>query len=439
MPGRLERENALLFAACRVGPPASPVAPARPLDWEYVLRAADRQGVAPLLHDWLTRHREITAPDPWAERLYHAYWANHFRNGLLLSELARVAEAAASAGIDLMPLKGALLAADYYPTPALRPMSDLDLLVRAEDLDGMGHLLGTLGYREVDQPPSYVEERRLERASREHQWVTSRNGLSVLVEYRAEPLEPAVARLADLDRDFTATLRRHAATMWRRARPASDQASVGLRMSSEDLLLHVVTHLAAHHADFRLIWLHDVARITARPSTGFDWEYVCASATRLRVAGPVRAALRAAERWIDAPVRVADLERLLETPSRRSMVSVQRWEYRRLSARVADLGHADLTTSGPCVRLLGTAFARLHGWGPRLRGLRWAVIPSRKFLARWHDEAAATSRLGYATTWARRYAFALARAIVKGGRRLRVPAGASHRSGPDRAAQKISR
>ena len=110
------------------------------------------------------------------------------------------------------------------------------------------------------------------------------------------------------------------------------------------------------------------------------------------------------------------------------MVSVQRWEYRRLSEHVAGLASADLSAGGPCVRLLGAAFARLHGWGPCLGVLRWAVLPSREFLARWHDRAAATSRLGYATTWARRYASALARVIVMAGRRLRLPTAADRES-----------
>ena len=104
------------------------------------------------------------------------------------------------------------------------------------------------------------------------------------------------------------------------------------------------------------------------------------------------------------------------------MVSVQGWEYRRLSEHVANLGNADLTAGGLCVRLLGAAFARLRGWRPRLRVLRWAVLPSREFLALWHNRAAATGRVGYATTCARRYASAPARVIVKGGRR-RSPAG----------------
>jgi hypothetical protein len=429
-PDRFERENALLFAACRVGPQANAFAAAHPLDWEYLLQAADRQGVAPLLHDWLTRHRHVAVPEPSADRLYHAYWANHFRNRLLLSELARLADAAAGAGITFMPLKGAILAVDYYPTPDLRPMSDLDLLVRAEDLEEMGRLLRALGYREVDRPPSYVEDRWLDRASREHQWVMVRNGLSVLVEYRAEPMEPAVAQLADLDRTFTAALRQHAAAIWMRARPASGQTS-GLRMSPEDLLLHVATHLAARHAEFRLIWLHDLALIVTRQAEEFDWGHVYENATRLRVAGPVRAALEAAARWIDAPVPVMVLAHLLDSPGRRAMALVQRWESRRLSEHVAGLATADLTADEPCVWRLGAAFARLHGLGPWLRGVRWAVLPTREFLAVWHDQAATTGGLGYAMTSARRYASALARAMILVARRLRFPSMVGGRSGPD--------
>jgi len=427
---RFEPENALLFAACRVGPHANPIAPAGALDWEYVLQAADRQGVAPLLHDWLMRQRGFAAPEAWADRLYHAYWANHFRNRLLLSELARLAGAAARAGIVFMPLKGAILAVDYYSTPALRPMSDLDLLVRAKDLEGMGGQMRALGYREVDRPPSYVDDRWLDRASREHQWVMVRNGQSVLVEYRAEPMEPAVAQLADLDRHFTAALRGHAAAIWTRARPASDQAS-GLRMSPEDLLLHVATHLAARHAEFRLIWLYDLALIVTRQAEAFDWEHVCENATRLRVAGPVRAALEAAARWIGAPIPVMVFAHLLDSPGRRAMALVQRWESRRLSEHVAGLATADLTADNPSVWRLGAAFARLHGLGPCLRGLRWAVLPSREFLAVWHNQAAAAGGLGYAMTSARRYVSALTRGMILVARRLRFPSVVGGRSGPD--------
>lgn len=402
-------ENALLFAACRLDGRGDEVASA-PLDWEYVLRAADRQGVAPLLHDWLTRHSDVAPSKPSADRLYHAYWANHFRNRTLLSELARIAKAADGAGIAFMPLKGAILALDYYTVPALRPMSDLDLLVPVTHLDGMGGLLQSLGYHEAPPPPSYVDEGRLEAASREHQWVMARNGVTVVIEYRAEPMEPAVGQMTDLDDAFTTALGEHAAQIWARARPSP----AGPRMSPEDLLLHVAAHQGARHADFRLIWLHDLARIVTRNAARFDWDYVRANAWRLRVEGPVRAALEAAARWIDAPIPVAELECGLTRSRRR----IERWEYRRLVEHVAGLGAADLTTEGPFVWRLGAAFVRLGGWRARLRGLRWAIFPSREFLVAWHDRAAASGRLGYATASARRYASAAARACVRIGHRL---------------------
>jgi len=129
LAGRFDRENAVLLAASHVGAP-SRATPAQPLDWPYLLRAANRQGVTPLLHAWLKRRPDIVPDASSASRVHDAYWSTHFHNGLLLAELVRVRRAAAEAGVDVMALKGARLAADYYPLAALRPLGDLDLLVR---------------------------------------------------------------------------------------------------------------------------------------------------------------------------------------------------------------------------------------------------------------------------------------------------------------------
>ena len=88
-----------------------------------------------------------------------------------------------------------------------------------------------------------------------------------MVEYRAEAMQSAMARLSDLDPSLADVSRAAAGDIWTRARRGSN----GLRMSTEDLLLHVTAHLAAQHSDFRLIWLHDIARIVARDPR-LDWE-----------------------------------------------------------------------------------------------------------------------------------------------------------------------
>jgi hypothetical protein len=400
--------NDLLFAACQLpSPRQSRAEPREPRDWNYVLDAADRQGVGPLLHVWLQGHAATSVPGEAAARLYDLYWTHHFRNRILLSELDRVCHAAASAGFPIIALKGAALAADCYSTPALRPMSDLDLLVREADVERMDPLLQALGYwRERSATSSYVDDPWLDQASHDHVWTTKRDGVEVIVEYRAAALRTTFGRIGDLDRTLVGELRAYTNAMWARAAPAGGDPSAGLQLSREDLLLHVASHLAAQHGDFRLIWLHDLARIVVQPPGRLDWEYVCATARSLRIAAPTWAALSAAARWLDAPVDLAVLDRLRDITVSGGGSLAQRWERRRLNAHVAALGDADLARPEAARWPLAVALGRMRGWRPRIRTVRWAVLPSRTYLKRYGSEAGLR---GYVTTWTRRSLGAAAR------------------------------
>ena len=66
--------------------------------------------------------------------------------------LARLADA----GIPAVALKGVPLAARFYPEPWLRPSSDVDILVRPQDLERGTALMRSLGYHEVQGPPESV-------------------------------------------------------------------------------------------------------------------------------------------------------------------------------------------------------------------------------------------------------------------------------------------
>jgi hypothetical protein len=235
-------ENDLLFAAASAKPRAlGQMSNLSSLDWEYVLAAADRQGITPLLAHRL-REGDCVIPPTIAERLMVAYWTNHFRNRTLLDALHRILAAAAEAGIAVMPLKGATLVAWYYPAPALRPMSDLDLLVRPDDVARMAGLLQEHGYTAVPRPPSLFDERDKDAATREYAFVTDAVGMRVLIEYRAEPLDPAIGSLVKADPASDARLRAHAEGMWERSQCATIGDGPCMRISPEDLLLHVASH-----------------------------------------------------------------------------------------------------------------------------------------------------------------------------------------------------
>ena len=61
-------------------------------------------------------------------------------------ELIRVLDALATSGIVALLLKGSALAYSVYPSPALRPRADTDLLIRSSDRDVTARTLAELGY-----------------------------------------------------------------------------------------------------------------------------------------------------------------------------------------------------------------------------------------------------------------------------------------------------
>jgi len=392
--------NDLLLAAG--GRESSDVAvdAARTFDWDYLVRAADRQGVAPLLHEWLRAQGNIAVPSAVASRLHDLYWIQHFRSRIMLGELERIFESARDAGIELLPMKGAVLSVEYYTTPALRPMSDLDLLVRLADLDRLDDMLSRLEYTPLESTPSYAGDAWLDRASLEHIWATTRDGVHVIVEYRAAALQTTTGRVGDLDRTLVNALREYTDATWQRAVRSRGNPSGRAQPSREDLLLHVAGHLAAQHSDFRLIWLHDLRSIVTQADGALDWAYVRERAAALRIAAATWAALQAAAEWVGAPIPASVLDDLRDATEPGSSTLFQRWERRRLGEHLAAIGDADLSAGGFAIWPVPAALSRMRGWMPRVKMLLWAAFPSREYL---RHRGARPGLLGYLTMWMRRW------------------------------------
>ncbi len=419
---RWRQENALLYAVVRGTPTARRErGAADPLDWEYLLRAADYHGILPLLHQWMQSQREIAVPPEISLRLSGAYWANHFRNRMLLEELARVLQNAAAAGIAVMPLKGAALALLYYSTPALRPMSDLDLLLQPGDVVAMTALLHRLGYEEVSGAPVLLDERFYDAQQGEHRFVTHKDGCTVLIEFRIEPLDPLIDTLSALDPMLDAALHDRAAWMWTRGQDAMHERVPFARISPEDLLLHVASHLTTRHRYFRLLWLYDLSLVITAHGNDIDWAYIGDAARRLRLSVPVHAALAAAQRLLGAPVPLAEMERMLFAGSERRR-PLQRVGRAFFARRIRAANRGDLTAQSYAqVWLVAASFGRLRGWKPRLRALRWILFPSRAYLAAWGNEPIPAGHAAYAATFLRFISISLLRALGGIGRFAHVP------------------
>ena len=115
-------------------------------DWEYVVQAAIRHGVRPLLYQSLNKSCPQSIPPDVLNRLRRFFQANAKRNLFLTASLFKVLSKFESHNISAVPFKGPVLAESVYGDLYLRSFVDLDILVYARDAFKAFNLLVSLGY-----------------------------------------------------------------------------------------------------------------------------------------------------------------------------------------------------------------------------------------------------------------------------------------------------
>ena len=114
--------------------------------WTTLLEQGSHFGLLPLLHHHFSRPSlSALVPEEAMAKLAKAYHRTSLKNLRMLGLLKRFLVKAEEAGVEVILLKGAVLARCVYGDVGLRPMSDLDLLCHKEDepairtiIEGMG-------------------------------------------------------------------------------------------------------------------------------------------------------------------------------------------------------------------------------------------------------------------------------------------------------------
>ncbi len=173
----------------------------------------------------------------------------------------RAVTALQDAGVSVLAIKGTALGSYAYPTPAMRPMTDIDLVVPEGRLVHAAEALGVAGFRVDRDYRETYPARPGEDDGFNARWPEQRLGALVEVHTR---MEPAVEGEADM------------AGFWQRARRHRIEGLTVSCLRPEDELLEVCVHLAAHHHFLgSLRWLLDVHMLVG---FGLDWKTVAASA-----------------------------------------------------------------------------------------------------------------------------------------------------------------
>lgn len=327
------------------------------IDWDHLLRLAERHGLAPLLHRHLGTCTTAAIPSAVVAWLWARHEARARRNHELAAELVAIVKHLDAHGLKVVPYKGPTLAMAAYGDLAQREFGDLDLLVRAGDAIAVKDILVSRGYV-PDLLLSPCQEEALVRSRRHYELPLRDTSRRMLVElhWRSDP-EFEVARLEDPQ-------------WWRELGAIEVCGATVPALPARELLLVLCLH-GTKHFWFSLGWLVDAAELMRRASPA-DWAWILATARRLGAARHLGVGLKLASDLLQAPVPEA-ARAIVED---REVVACAQ----RIRAGLFDPGYRPWTLGQSLRENL-----RLHsGVWPRLRYLAWmGLTPGVGEWQRW--------------------------------------------------------
>jgi hypothetical protein len=251
-------------------------------DWDVLITQSCWYAIAPLLYYRLiTFHPGTPIPANALGRLRQAYLENVARNMGLYHKLGKVLELLRRDHISVIALKGVHLATAVYRNIALRPMGDIDLLVKQTDLLRVQEILVEQGYMASKEEICRAQE---------HLPPYKKKG-SLTVEIHFHIVGPPCSLRVDIEK------------LWVRAQMSSIQGIEVLTFCPEDLLLHLCMHASFHHAfDNGIRPLFDISHTIEHYAEVLDWEQLLDRSREWGVSKCVYLSLFLAKRFAGASI-----------------------------------------------------------------------------------------------------------------------------------------
>jgi Uncharacterised nucleotidyltransferase len=251
-------------------------------DWDVLVEESGRHGIAPLLYYRLrTSHLDVPIPANVMGRLRQAYLQCSGRNMQLYHELGKLLGMLRHDNIPVIALKGVHLATAVYRNIALRPMGDIDLLVKQTDLLRVQERL-------IEQ--GYIASKEEIGCSQQHLPSYKKKG-SLTVEIHFHIVGPPFSLRVDVEK------------LWIRAQMSSIQGIEVLTFCPEDLLLHLCMHASFKHAfDNGIRPLFDISHTIEHYAEELDWEQLLDRSREWGVSKCVYLSLFLAKRFAGASI-----------------------------------------------------------------------------------------------------------------------------------------
>lgn len=289
-------------------------------------------------------------PGQLFERCRDAYLETGIHNTLRLESVATLLNEAHSRGIQVIALKGAALAGQVYGNLGLRPMMDIDLLVRINDVHETRALLRECDFHQIGQELSpgtaLAYENELSYSKRDRiQWQLELHWSLFNSPY----------------------YQRHLAEecIWQAAEPITIGGAPAYSLSPEWTLLHLCGHMALHHRRAGLLWWNDIADAIGYYTERFNWDELMTLAETAHLVRPLQSILPAMAKDWHAQVPVEQLARLGQLVPAADEVKASK---------------AIVDESWPAGHQLMADVRSMRSWPERIRFFYHNMIPSGAYM-----------------------------------------------------------
>lgn len=231
--------------------------------WDDLIHEAEKQGVAPLLYKHINS-LDCTIPDSARRLLQSLYLRNRRSNTIRNRAVAEIVTAYKAEKIDVLLVKGIALCNFAYSEIGLRPMRDIDLLVKKVDLAKAAKILFELGYVSApdhDIPNDYYHLVPMGKTI---------DGLPVNIElhHNLLPFHPQYP-LWPLERSYST------------ARELEINGTRALTLGLEETLWYVYLHgfkAPLTYEPFRFMHVADIVSLVEKFLGIINWQQVCKDA-----------------------------------------------------------------------------------------------------------------------------------------------------------------
>lgn len=235
--------------------------------WDELPRLAELHGMAPLFRHHV-KAAGLAIPTDTMLVLDGLALRHRHHNALLAALLVETALRFKRAGVSYRVLKGLALAYAYYPDPALRPVSDIDLLIETPDVQAALKVLSKSG-GEIPLPEPLPDPFPMEITVR----APLPGGVNATIElHRYDPRARRMLYDGALDREFKDL----------REPPQSfriGRATISA-LSPMDTLRYLLEHLTKHlfyanaDAPLQFKWMADILAVVERHAAELDWSAI---------------------------------------------------------------------------------------------------------------------------------------------------------------------